>query len=188
MPSSKYQLQDERELFKQMAKDDVQAFTTIFNHYNQVIYPVVLRIMKNEEAAEEIVQDVFLKLWQNRTTFTDIENHKAFLFRMASNKTLDALKKLSREKGMLMLLQQKANQQKQDNTNQLLDFKDSERLVNTAIDQLPSQRKLIYKLSRNTGLSHKEIAERLNISHNTVRNQLIEALKFIRSFLTKMAG
>jgi RNA polymerase sigma-70 factor (family 1) len=188
MPSPKHQLQDEKELFAQMAKGDVLAFTSIFNHYNQVIYPVILRIIKSEEAAEEIVQDVFLKLWQNRTTFSEIENHNAFLFRMASNKTLDVLKKLSREKGMLMRFQQKENQQKQDNTSQLLDFKESERLVNRAIDQLPSQRQIIYKLSRNTGLSHKEIAERLNISHNTVRNQLIEALKFIRSFLTKMAG
>jgi len=188
MPSQKYELQDERELFARMAKGDVQAFTTIFNHYNKIIYPVILRMLKTEEAAEEIVQDVFLKLWQNRSRFTDIENHKAFLFRMASNKTLDALKKLSTEKGMLMRLQQNLKQQEEDNTGEFLDFKESEKLVTKAIAQLPTQRQVIYKLSRHEGLSYDEIAERLNISRNTVRNQLVEALKFIRSYLKKMTG
>jgi RNA polymerase sigma-70 factor (ECF subfamily) len=188
MPSAKHQLQDERELFAQMATGDVQAFTKILNHYNKIIYQIILRMVKTEEAAEEVVQDVFLKLWQNRTTFTDIENHRAFLFRMASNRTLDALKKLSREKAMLIRLQQNLKHQKENNTSELLDFKESEGLVNRAVEQLPSQRQIIYKMSRYAGLSHKEIAERLNISPNTVRNQLIEALKFIRSFLKKMAG
>jgi len=188
MPPTKHQLQDERELFAQMATGDVQAFTKILNHYNKIIYQVILRMVKTEEASEEVVQDVFLKLWQNRATFTNIENHRAFLFRMASNSTLDALKKLSREKEMLTRLQQNLKHRKEDNTSESLDLKESESLVKRAIEQLPSQRQVIYKMSRHAGLSHKEIAERLNISPNTVRNQLIEALRYIRFFLKKMAG
>ena len=86
-------LPDEKELFTAIAKGDEVAFTKIFYHYNKRLYPFVLSLLHSEVWAEEVVQDVFLKLWSSRQKLAEVESPQSYIFRMAANRTLDYMKR-----------------------------------------------------------------------------------------------
>jgi len=175
-------LNNEKELFALVAGGDEAAFTAIFHHYNKRLYPFVLKITKNESAAEEIVQDVVTTLWVKKERLAEVDNYASYIFRIATNKTFNYLKKVAMEDKMLKEVLQNMEMFR-NLTDEIIDSKEKEAIINSAINELPTQRKLIYKLSRQEGLSHQQIAEQLNISQNTVKNQLVKALRFIREKL-----
>jgi RNA polymerase sigma-70 factor (family 1) len=179
----------ERELLYRISQGDEVAFTDIFNHYSQRIWMFVLKKTKSETIAEEIVQEVFLKLWVKKETATDIEDVASFLYTMAINKTYDYFKKVAGDSRKLEnfwhQIQQAAPSSPVEET---IDFRESLEIVNQAIEQLPPQRKKIYLLNRMEGLSYEEIAQQLNISKSTVSNQLVEATKFIREYVKGAGG
>ncbi|MDH7460749.1 RNA polymerase sigma-70 factor [Chitinophagaceae bacterium 26-R-25] len=177
-------LPDEKHLLSLVALGDVHAFSAIYHHYNRSIYPFVLKITKSETLAEEIIQEVFISVWVNRTQMTQVENFRAYIYTIATNKTLNYFKKAVAE--TRRILHVSATSAKVSNvTEEEIFAKESESLVQAAVESLPEQRKKIYKLSRHEGLTHEQIADKLNISKNTVKNQLVEALKFIRHYLNK---
>lgn len=172
-------LNNEKELFVLAASGNETAFATIFHHYNKRLYPFVLKMIKSESAAEEIVQDVAMVLWLKRMRLAEIDNYTSYIFRIATNKTLNHLKKIASEDKMLKQVLQNM-QLFRNPTEEIIDSREKEAIINSAINELSPQRKIIYKLSRQEGLTHQQIAEQLHISPNTVKNQLVEALRFIR--------
>jgi RNA polymerase sigma-70 factor (family 1) len=181
-------LPDEKELFARIATGDEAAFTQIFHLYNRRIFPFVLRMIKSDFLAEEIVQDVFTKLWTKRSYLAEVNSPQSYIFTMATNRTLDQLKKISNESRLIKELVIAMQNLRNNETEEWLDAKESAHLINDAVDNLPPQRKIIYKLSRNEGKSYKEIAEQLNISPSTVKNQLIEAVRSIKEYLQSTPG
>lgn len=180
-------LPNERELFAQMAEGSEAAFTDIFFHYIPVLQPHIFKMTRSEDATQDIIHDVFLKIWLSREKMAEIENYRAYIFRMTTNQTYDWLKRIAKEKiaiaGTRLRTIESIN-----TTEETIDFNQSAEIIKKAVAQLPQQRKLVFKLSREEGLSHDEIAERLNISKNTVSNHLTEALRFIKDYLQKMPG
>lgn len=132
--------------------------------------------------AEEVAQDVFMNVWINRKKFSSINDPEAYLFTIAYNSIYNQLKKISREDHLLTALVE-AVQEIQYTTDEQILARESESLINKAVEELPPQRRIIFQLSRHQGLSHDEIAQQLNISRHTVKNQLVEALRFIRKQL-----
>jgi len=182
-------LLQERDLLNRISQGDEAAFTKIFHHYGQLIWLFVLKKTKSETIAEEIVQEVFLKLWVKREIATDIEGLAAFLYTMAINKTYDYFKKVAGDSRKLENLWHQVQQAAPSNSvEETIDFRESMEIVNQAINQLPPQRKKIYLLNRIEGLSYDEIAQELNISKSTVSNQLVEATKFIREYVKGAGG
>jgi RNA polymerase sigma-70 factor (family 1) len=180
-------LPDEREIFAKMARGDQQAFAKIFYHYTQRIYGFILDKTKSETLTEEIVQEVFIKLWEKREEIALVSNPGGYIMQMAVNKMYDFLRKMASEEKLKQ--QVWSSMQTYSNiTIEALDLKYSEQLINQAIEQLSSQRKKVFILSKKEGLSRHDIAERLNISVNTVDNQLREALIAIKSYLQKTPG
>jgi len=177
-----YILPDEKQLFARMARGDEAAFEEIFHHYNRRIYPFILKRTKSATIAEEITQEVFLKLWANRESLPPIENHTSYIFTMTTNKTYNYLRKLAGEGRMLRQVWQNMNEFN-NITEETIDFRGTEEIINQAVEQLPPQRKKIYLLSRQQGFTHEQIAQELDISRSTVNNQLLEALRFIREFI-----
>jgi RNA polymerase sigma-70 factor (family 1) len=180
-------LSGERELFRQMAEGSEEAFTKIFYHYTQRIYGFILAKTKSQEMAEEIVQEVFIKLWEKRTALDHVDNYEAFILTMAANKAYDFLRR--------MATQEKAKrkvwtgmQLSSNITDEALALKQSEELIREAVDLLSPQRKKIFLLSKQQGLTRKEIARELNLSPNTVDNHLQGALQFVREYLSKTSG
>jgi RNA polymerase sigma-70 factor (ECF subfamily) len=180
-------LPNEKELFIRLSRGDQVAFTKIFDYYEPRIYPFVLKMTRSEISAEEIVQELFIKLWTNRAAFGNIENPRSYIYRMAANKTVNYMKAIARNVRMV----KKASGQivvEKNITEELLDLKETEAIINQVVEQLPEQQRKVYILSRKEGLKAEEIAERLNISHKTVKNHLTAALHFIKEKLQHSPG
>ena len=172
-----------KELVILLQKGEITAFDAIYNKYSKMIFQFVIRYLKQEEDTEEIVQEVFIKIWKSREKINCYFSFESFLFTIAYNSTISLLRKRLSEIKSLEYLK---SVQKNTNFESVIDdlqFKELNQKVQSLLNQLTPRQKQIYELSREHGLSHKEIAQKLNVSENTVKNHLVSALKFLRSHL-----
>jgi RNA polymerase sigma-70 factor (ECF subfamily) len=181
-----YDLYDIRECFHNLARGDASAFETIFELYKKRVFGVAFKMLKSETEAEEIVQDVFLSIWVGKANLSHINDPEAYLFTITYNTIYARLKKASRNQEILNTIINHLAQI-QNTTDETIAAHETGKLINEAIQQLPPQQRAIYELSKQEGLSYTEIAERMHLSRNTVRNHLSEAMKTIRTFLKKAA-
>lgn len=174
-----------KELLLQISKGNEKAFKTLFTtHYDQLRNYIFL-ITKSKQVAEELTMDVFLKIWLGREIIPQIEKFDAFLFRVAHNKSIDFLRSVARDPKFQDLLHdqiQIANNTQADSSVILHEY---ESKLREAVSLLSPQRKKIYQLSREQDLTHDQIATHLKLSKNTVNNHIVEAQKFIRTYLSK---
>jgi RNA polymerase sigma-70 factor (family 1) len=175
-------LHNEPELFSQLSQGDENAFTSIFHFYSRRLYPWLLKKTKDAEAAEEIMQDTFLKVWVNRDRLAGIDNPEGYIYKIAANLMLDHFRKLEMEHKILNRFQTVKANTTDASAQGIIDLRETQKIIDQAVYRLPQQRKLIYTM-RQDGMSYDEIAAKLGLSANTVRNQLISAGKFIRGYL-----
>lgn len=160
-----------------------RLFASIFRQYQQSVYRMAYRVTKSPQQASDIVQEVFLKLWEHRHSISEIKNMDAWLSRVVRNKLTDFLRKAAADDRLRASLWRKV-QCRQSDTEQPLEVKESDMLVHDAVEQLPDQRRIVYRLNRETGLSYQEIADQLSISKHTVKNQLYLAIRFLQKRLS----
>jgi RNA polymerase sigma-70 factor, ECF subfamily len=171
------------ELVKLLKKGDMAAFDSIYNKYCHKLYEFVFMYLKQEEDAEEIVQEVFIKIWESRSKIDIYSSFESFLFTIAYNETMSLLRKRVSEiksREYLKSLQQI------DTADQIIDeiqYKELNHRVQLLLEQLTPRQKEIYLLSREEGLTHEEIAQKLNISKSTVNNHLVNIIKYLRSHI-----
>ncbi len=180
-------LHTDKERFNRIAEGDEVAFTQVFHDYNARIYPAVLRMVKSTGEAEEIIQEVFLRLWLHRDKLPEISNPGGWLMTIASNLALTNLRHKAVE------LRSQPRLREQTNASELvveeaLQAREVGRWIHEAVELLPPSRREVFLLSRNQGYSRKEIAEKLGISESTVKNQLNAALHFVNDYLLKNKG
>jgi RNA polymerase sigma-70 factor (family 1) len=159
----------ERELLIQVASGNEYAFRQLFMAYHQQLGVHMLRLTNSAELAEEVVQDVFLKIWLTRETLAGVDNFKAYLFVISKNHALNCLKKLAKERVLIRQLE--------DNSTEsfIAESADTDlyyNLLDEAIDQLPPQQQKVYLLSRHGRLKYAEIADQLELSRETVKKYL----------------
>ncbi|MBX3254481.1 MAG: RNA polymerase sigma-70 factor [Chitinophagaceae bacterium] len=157
----------------------------LFDVYKNRLFGYVLAITHSPYIAEEITQEVFLKLWLNRLELDKIDNPDAYIFAIARNKTLNYLRKANYDKKLLREIELTTADTLNNDVEERQAVSECDGLLEKAITQLSPQRKQVYRLSRKEGLNHVEIARQLNISRNTVKNHLVETLRFIRKYLHK---
>jgi RNA polymerase sigma-70 factor (family 1) len=157
-------------------------FGELFKKHEQTLYTLARRLTKSDQYAKDIIQEVFLKLWEHRQTVHTIHNTEAWLYRLTENKVIDFLRKAAADSRLQEAIWNKLPYQEEE-TGALVEAKEYSQIIQKAISQLPPQRKLIYQLNREEGLNYQEIADELCISRHTVKNQLSTALQAIRSFL-----
>lgn len=145
----------------------------------------MLGIVKSTEIAEELVIDVFMKLWLGRELLTQIENMDAFLFRVACNKSIDFLRKASKNPEVTNIIWDNIQLASSNTAESLLMQQEYEKVLRDAIELLPPKRRQVYRLSREEGMTHAEIAEELGIAPSTIANQIVDAQRFIKSHLMK---
>lgn len=179
-------LYNERDTWNRMAAGEEEAFRTIFHQYTPALYAAILKIVKQEETAREMVQEVFLKVWQHREAIADMEKPDGWLFRVASNLSLSFLRRQSVEFKWLNNLRQQENTS--DDLLDSISFREAQQVLQQAIHALPEKRRLIFRLSREEKLSHAEIAEKLNMSQNTVKNQIVIARQFVEDYFKTRFG
>ena len=174
-----------KELLILLKKGDVIAFDNIYEIYSKRLYGFVLRYVKQKEDAEGIVQEVFIKIWETRNKIDIYSSFDSFIFTVAYNTTISILRKKVSETKYLDQL--KSVQQITD-ADQIIDdiyFKEINTRLQLLLDKLTLRQKEIFLLSREFGLTHEEIAKKLDISVNTVKNHMVTTLAFIKSHIDK---
>lgn len=176
-------LQNDKLLFQRIARGDAEAFAAFYDAYAVKLAVYVSRFLGSDLWAEEIVQDTFLKLWSIRETIGEIEYPAGFVYRMIANRAKDHLKRRGHEIKLQQHLTRYLEQADTNSTQELLDYQNGEKLFRQAVQQLPAQRALVFKMRHEQGLSYDDIAHELGVSRHTVRNLLNLASQNIRSYL-----
>lgn len=174
----------EAELLGKIATGDQDAFKLIYNQYHQSVYTFSIWYLKSEVDAEEMTQEVFLKLWQLGPEAINIQNLNSYLKILTRNRSLDMLRKRSREAKADLNIAVNWQENHNETEEQIL-LNDTKKVLNEAIDLLPQQQKLVYQLCRQQGLKNDEVARQLNLSPLTVRTHMKLALKFLRSYIVQ---
>lgn len=172
---------NERDLFLRIANGDEVAFSIIFNTYRNKIYTVAYKLTESRTYAEEILQDVFLKIWLKRNSITEINDFTSWIFIITRNHTFSYLKKIA--------TLEKRNKISPENfpgssvlADSLLIEKDFQGVLADALSKLTPQQKQVFYLSRTEGLKREEIAKKLGISPETVKIHLAHAIKNVRAY------
>jgi len=161
--------------------DDMAAYRTLYDTLHRELFYFSYSIIKSREVAEEIVSDVFIKLWRIRNELLAIENLTVFLYTIAKNLSINHITRNYKYPKVSLDAIEVENISSFDNAEELFISAELARRIQQAIHMLPSQCKIIFQLVREGGLKHKEVAAILNISEFTVRNQLVIAVKKIAS-------
>jgi len=175
--------EQEKLLFQGVAEGKEDDFTTLFNLFLPKLHPFILRFTRSEQAAQEIIQETFIRVWLSRDKLWDIDNPGGWLYKVASNECYNYIRKSVLTNKFSQTIATEPDPV--NSTHEWLDIKDLKRLVNEAVEALPAQRKKIYLMSRNQAQTIPQIAANLQISPNTVKNSLVIALKNIRDHLVK---
>ena len=174
--------QNEGEIKKwliRISENDEEAFSLLLLNFWNKVYTQALTYLKSSVTAQELTQDVFIRLWTNRNALAGIDNFAGYLFVMTKNEVLSQLRK------------KRNHPETPDETlpeevwipDQQLQYKQAYAMIFNGIERLPPVRKQVFKMSRNEGLSYDEIATRLNISRNGVKDHIVKALLFLRNYI-----
>src|SRR5690606_8849132 len=161
------------------------AFTILFERYRSKLYYYLLRHTKSAEISEEIVVDIFMKLWKGRDFADEIEEASAFFHKVGYYKALDFLRTTARRKQLKQVYIDRAMSEQEKMPDELMIDEETKLLLLKAVNQLPPRRKMIYELSRDEGLSHEQIANLLGLSKSTVNNTIISATHSISEYLKR---
>ena len=178
-------LHTDEELLCLIKTSDEAAFTLLFERYRSKLYYYLLRHTKSKEIAEEIVIDIFMKLWKGRELADQIREASAFFHKVGYYKALDFLRTTARREQLRQVYIDRAVTEQEKLPDELLMDEENKAFLLKAINQLTPQRKLIYQLSRDKDLNHEQIALKLNLSKSTVNNTLVSASRSIADYLQK---
>ena len=175
---------DEKELLQQLKENDETALTLLYKAYWQPLYLSAYNILKDRKVCEDIVQELFLQLWMKRQELAIRESLKTYLSTAVRYQVFHHIRKVSKKR---IVPEDILETSLAENSDEYLLRKDLHGKVAEAVQELPEKCRLIYRLSREEQLSHKEIAHQLNISIKTVENQLTIALRRVRHYLEEYA-
>lgn len=175
-------MESEPQLVHNLSRGNLLAFNTLYKEYSGRLLRFAEGYLKSEAEAEELVQEVFTIIWERRTDLKTELSFKSFLFTIAFN----MIRKHFRTKSYFAeYIKSEINSESDIQTSQKITYDSLHQYISELVNKLPDRRKEIFIKSRFQGLTIKEIAEDMKISHKTVENQLSDALKFIRTKLNK---
>lgn len=174
-------MHSDRELIRKLKKGDIEAFNRIFYDYSSKLYHFAYGYLKSKEDAEEMVQEIFSKIWDKRADIKEEYEFRSYLFSIAFN----YIKKHFRSKALINKYTEFAaiNNLESEQIQEDVNYASLKSRVDQLVDQMPEKRKVVFFKSRIEGKNSKEIAVEMNISPSTVENHLNQALKFLRKHL-----
>lgn len=175
-------MDEEQLLLDKLGRGDVDALDTLYVRYAPKVYDFSLRFLKNEAEAEDVTQDIFLQVWDNRSLMRQVVSIRAYLFRMTRNTIFNRFK---RSKMHLQYIRQSETREAELSVDpgRRITTEDLLEMIELAIENLPEQCRRVFKMSRYEHLSYNEIAERLGISPHTVQFHISEALSRLRKLM-----
>ncbi|MGE7777093.1 RNA polymerase sigma-70 factor [Chitinophaga sp. NPDC101104] len=172
-------------ILRKIAGGDEPAFRELFDEYRGRLFAFVSKFIRSEQVAEELVLDVFMKIWLGRELLAQVRNFDAFLFRVAHNKSIDFLRAAAKDSALRELLWEDIQAAAGERPDMQLQQREFEGKLRRAVELLPPQARKVYQLSRESDMSHDQIATQLQISRSTVNNHIVAAQRFIRSYLSR---
>lgn len=171
-------------IVNQMIDGNKQAFKYFFDKYYNELCNFVNIYLHNNDLAEEVVQDIFVYFWENKSRINIQSSVKSYLFSASKYRSLNLLRDQKRNSELQKSIEKETHGAFEMSTDFFTDPNEFKKLLDDAVEQLPEKCKRIFLLSKQEELSNKEIAEKLNLSVKTVENQITIALKKLRSFLS----
>ncbi|MFW0715292.1 RNA polymerase sigma factor [Pedobacter sp. N23S346] len=175
----KNDLENEKQWISQLKNGDKHAFEVIYSHYCNSIYSKILKMTKDESIADDLLQDIFVKIWERKESIVEEYSFKGWIYKIAENSVFDYYRKLSQDvklRSQLIITFAEIYEQTED----YLFDQERNKILTEAIQQLPTQRQIIFKLCKLDGKSYAEVAEMLGISSSTVSGQMVKAMKAIK--------
>ncbi|MDN5204275.1 RNA polymerase sigma-70 factor [Fulvivirgaceae bacterium BMA10] len=175
-------ISSEEFVIERVKQGDALAFEELFNKYYKKLKQFTYKITKSDYLAEEITQEAFVSIWINRDKIDPALSFNGYIYRVTRNLAINHLKKIARSEKARNEFWDNIEKAKNDISERVIHGEYSQ-CFEEAIKKLPKQKQLIFKLSREEGKSHNEIAKELGISRNTVKNHMVTALKTIKNYL-----
>lgn len=178
---------EERSLILRLIEGDEDAFCELYATYkNRLIY-FAMRFLKSREYAEDVFQDAFTVVWQSRRFINPDASFSSYLYTIMRNRILNQLRNAANEEKLKESILSQALDYTEDTKREVM-LNDLKSLISHALQQLTPRQREIFEMSREAQFSHKEIADKLGISINTVQEHISTSLKLIRTYLIKYSG
>jgi RNA polymerase sigma-70 factor, ECF subfamily len=174
--------QQDKKLVIRLREGDGVAFEKLFYKYHAKLFNFSFRLLRSKQEAENIVQQTFLKVWEYRENLDENSSFSGFLFKVSHNQVFNQFRSRLNHRYYLEYLMEYA-ETLENTVDRQIDYTELEAYVHKLLQQLPERRKEIFLLSREQGLSYKEIADKLDISENTVDTQIRKVLNYFRQAL-----
>jgi len=171
----------EKRLLVQLRDGDVKAFEQLYFSYSARIFGNILKMVKSVEIAEEILQDLFQRIWEKRTSIEPDKSFKSYLFTIAKHLVYDFFNQQTKRHDIEAYLIA-ASSELYHHIDEELAYKESETIIAQAVDHLPPQRKLVYTLCKIDGKSYEEVSYLLGISVSTISDHIVKATKFLKAY------
>lgn len=172
------------DLVTQLTQDDEAAFSELYIRYKDKLSYFCLYLLKSKEEASDIVQDIFIHIWESRTFINPDLSFSSFLYTMARNRILNYFRDMDIDAKVKEILAAQKITIEETTESQII-YTEYQTILQAAIEQLPPQRQRIFNMSRIENMPHKEIATELGISVNTVQEHISEALKSIKIYFNR---
>lgn len=176
----------DNELVHLLIQNDEAAFSELYIRYKDKLYYFCLNLLKSAEEANDIVQEIFIRIWESRCFINPDLSLSAFLYTMARNRILNYFRDMDIDVKVKSILMQTKPTEENIIESDLI-YTEYQKILKEAIETLPPQRRKIFNMSRKENMTHKEIAVELHISVNTVQEHISESLRFIKDYFMKHA-
>ncbi len=173
---------DEKELLFKMRNGDHSAFEVLYKEHSLEIYRRLLMMVKDADLAEELTQELFIKIWDKRSMIEPNERFKFFLYRLSKNMVIDFYRKAARDLKLQDQIIYSSTEINNYTENSII-FNETNNLFQRALASLPPQQQQVFSMCKLQGLSYQEVSELLGISTSTISNHIVKATKTLKQLL-----
>lgn len=180
-------LLNEHYLLRRVAEGDEKAFSTLFCHYNPILYRFVVPILKSSDVARDACQEIFIRIWEDRQRLPDVNSFRHYLLTVGKNHSLNTLKKtLSQERALASFVANynEANHELEEK----LQFEEYSRFITQVLQTLSPQSRQVFQLCRQKGMSYDEAADVLGISRNVIKKHMVKSMRILRLAVERDLG
>jgi RNA polymerase sigma-70 factor (ECF subfamily) len=183
LPENSFDIQ-ESVLVSRLKEGSSEAFEYLYNKYADILYGYLVKLVKSESSAADILQETFVRVWANVSKLDPALSFRSFLFKIATNLVYDFYRRVAYDKKLQHQLME-SMQIGYSHVEEKLQRQDDARIIHQVINLLPPQRKQVFQLVKLEGMTYEEVSRTMNISPSTISDHIVKATKFIRTHLQR---
>lgn len=180
-------LLNEDELIQKTSNGDTASFALIYDHYNKVIFKFIYKFVKSADLSDDLCQEIFLKIWENRENLAQVRSFKSYAYTVTKNYTFNFLKRAAVESNAKVVIYSAFNELRNGLEEDLITA-EYLRYIKAILNTLPAQSREVFKLCRQQGKTYEETAALLGISRNCVKKHMVRSMKTLKQSVTSEFG